>query len=371
MDQDESAINRNQPRESQNKPRELRIARDTGIGDSLPMGFRNVSITKDLVIKYGKTKGCAGCKYAAGEQSWFQGHSQHCRKRFLELSEEPGNEELKGKIDRALEKATRRYLDAESSGSGAKKIRTDVEHPGIGLSMPAPSAQVVSTPPAEAGTKRTASKQNTRTGSKVEPETKRSRDAMNLNPNIVHTPAGCPKRGEELQRKNDDENDSEIMQIEAFEFYSVPRVVPKLIGKYVKSGMSFDITHADSTGKCWNFALSSDREKARKHVSEKKPMFIIGSPPCDPFSIMQNLNSGKCDPLEQQRKIVAGRVHLQFCSELYQMQIESGRYYLHEHPTSARSWKERCIERIASHPTYNHTNSHVCISHENSGQKWQ
>ena len=112
VDQDESAINRNQPRESQNKPRELRIARDTGIGDSLPMGFRNVSITKDLVIKYGKTKGCAGCKYAAGEQSWFQGHSQHCRKRFLELSEEPGNEELKGKIDRALEKATRRYLDA-------------------------------------------------------------------------------------------------------------------------------------------------------------------------------------------------------------------------------------------------------------------
>ena len=127
------------------------------------MGFGSVSITKELVIRYGETKGCAGCRYAAGKQSWFQGHNQHCRKRFLDLSNEPGNGELKAKIDRALEKATRRWLDTDGAGgaSSSKKTRLDGDHPGIGHSaVVRPSPPPESMPQSETGTKRTASKQN-------------------------------------------------------------------------------------------------------------------------------------------------------------------------------------------------------------------
>ena len=35
-----------------------------------------------------------------------------------------------------------------------------------------------------------------------------------------------------------------------------------------------------------------------------------------------------------------GRRHLQFCLELYQLQIDQGRYVLHEHPAFASSWDE-------------------------------
>ena len=170
----------------------------------------------------------------------------------------------------------------------------------------------------------------------MEPEPKRSRDAMELQ-SYVNTPE---TPNEESQWKNINSGNLSnltLNNIEVCEFYSVPRVVPRLIGKHVKAGKSFDITHADEDGHIWDFTKSAMREKARRYVSEHKPLFIIGSPPCDPF-----LNT-KCDPIKQQQKVVAGRIHLAFCAELYQMQLSAGRYFLHEHPLTASSWKENCI----------------------------
>ena len=106
-------------------------------------------------------------------------------------------------------------------------------------------------------------------------------------------------------------------------FASSTRVVPHIIGKHVKAGNSFDITHADENVEIWDFTKSAMREKAHRYVNEKKPLFIIGSPPCDPFSTMQNLNHTKCDPIKQQQKMIAGRIHLAFCAELYQMQLNA------------------------------------------------
>ena len=55
-----------------------------------------------------------------------------------------------------------------------------------------------------------------------------------------------------------------------------------------------------SNGNHWDFRQSTHREKIRSYVRTHKPMWIIGSPPCDQWSIMQNLNNGKCDPVMQQ-----------------------------------------------------------------------
>ena len=141
----------------------------------------------------------------------------------------------------------------------------------------------------DAGIKRTASKQSTRSGSKLEPEPKRSRDAMELQDN-VNTPETLHEESQRKNIQNSNFNDLAVYNIEVCEFYSVPRVVPRLIGKHVKAGKSFDIMHADEDGHIWDFTKSDMREKARRYVSERKPLSIIGSPPCDPFSIMQNVN---------------------------------------------------------------------------------
>ena len=39
-------------------------------------------------------------------------------------------------------------------------------------------------------------------------------------------------------------------------------------------------------------------------------------------------------------------VHLRFVCELYQEQMDAGRYFLHEHPAGATSWGEECIEEL-------------------------
>ena len=114
-------------------------------------------------------------------------------------------------------------------------------------------------------------------------------------------------------------------------------VVPSVIGKHVKKGLSFDLNQSDQNGRKWYFTLSTDREEARQYVHKNKPMWIIGSPPCDQWSIMQNLNNRKREPEEINRKMIEARIHLAFCAELYKMQINGNRYYLHEHPTSASS----------------------------------
>ena len=91
------------------------------------MGFTNVRITKDLVVKYGPTKGCLGCKRALGEITYYQGHTDLCRKRFLELSNEAGNEDLKARLDQSFERATRKHLEREEfeeSDRREKKAKT-------------------------------------------------------------------------------------------------------------------------------------------------------------------------------------------------------------------------------------------------------
>ena len=60
---------------------------------------------------------------------------------------------------------------------------------------------------------------------------------------------------------------------------------------------------------------------------------------------LESEENGSC----QERKLIReGKTHLQFCMTLYKIQIENGMYFLHEHPYSASSWKEPCVEEVMS-----------------------
>ena len=101
----------------------------------------------------------------------------------------------------------------------------------------------------------------------------------------------------------------EINNIEICEFYSVPRIVPRAIGKYRNSGQSFDFLTYDKQGNPWDFTKKEMRDRTRAYVEFKKPMFIIGSPPCDQFSIMQDLNMHKGNPQYKQRQLIEAKIH--------------------------------------------------------------
>jgi hypothetical protein len=136
------------------------------------------------------------------------------------------------------------------------------------------------------------------------------------------------------------------MGVDVSEIYSPPRVVALAKRYGLREGFSLDLTTQDENGNPWDFEDPEQRAKAKALVLETKPWLLIGSPPCTFFSILQNWNHGKMDPEKYQRELRRAMTHLEFCIELYHIQIQHGRYFLHEHPNTATSWKTDCISRL-------------------------
>ena len=102
-----------------------------------------------------------------------------------------------------------------------------------------------------------------------------------------------------------------------------------------------------STG--WDFDKAENRRRAVEKIRADKPALVIGSPPCTVFSQLQRLNlsmqSQKWKDQYDIRRQQAIR-HVEFCVKLYKLQISEGRYFLHEHPDSATSWKLPGVEEL-------------------------
>ena len=116
----------------------------------------------------------------------------------------------------------------------------------------------------------------------------------------------------------------------------------------------------DERGKPWDFSAPEMRDKARKLVKSTKPMLLIGSPMCREWSVLQNLNRDRRCPAKYAQRMREARVHLAFVIELYKMQSDQGRYWLHEHPKSARSWKETNVVELLMRKDSILVEGHMC-----------
>jgi hypothetical protein len=137
------------------------------------------------------------------------------------------------------------------------------------------------------------------------------------------------------------------------EVYSAPRVTlaAKLLpGLGVLPGFALDLTTVNKQGHNWDFTQEAMRREAREIVETEEPMFLIGSPPCTQHCSWQLLNAQKFGwpEGEVERRMVAADVHLACMAELYLIQMNGGRYFLHENPESARSWERKSMAEIAS-----------------------
>ena len=117
-------------------------------------------------------------------------------------------------------------------------------------------------------------------------------------------------------------------------------------------GMAFDLTQNDpEDGQPWDFNVLEKAEKAKKWIQNHKPLLLIGSPMCSAFSQIQNINFSRMSPEDVDRVIEYGTRHLEFCIDLYRLQMRNGLYFLHEHPSTAKSWQHPGMQRIMSMPT--------------------
>ena len=115
----------------------------------------------------------------------------------------------------------------------------------------------------------------------------------------------------------------------------------------VKGLRSLDFACQKDDGSHWDFSKQSDRQEALRLIESDDPDWVIGSPPCTAFSLLNvGLNYPKMDKEEVRKRIKEGLVHLKFVCQLYRRQIRNGKFFLHEHPNSALSWKTKPILRM-------------------------
>ena len=107
-----------------------------------------------------------------------------------------------------------------------------------------------------------------------------------------------------------------------------------------------DLTTMDIDGCAWDFNQEKMRNRAVRRLLRDKPVVLVGSPMCVPFSTMNSINYSRMDTPEVEQRTDYGRTHLQFCARLYKLQVDGGRYFIHEHPQSASSWHEGCIQKL-------------------------
>ena len=85
-----------------------------------------------------------------------------------------------------------------------------------------------------------------------------------------------------------------------------------------------------------------DKDRVLREIAVRKPLVVVGSPPCQLFSTLQRFRKDKSSAKYQDayREAVG---YVNFCTEVYELQSKAGRFYLHEHPDQAESWQ---LERV-------------------------
>ena len=122
------------------------------------------------------------------------------------------------------------------------------------------------------------------------------------------------------------------------EIYSQPRICSEAAGQLyqgiaLKPGWSLDLTMKNpETNELWDLADRRTQDRVLRLVRETQPFCVVGSPPCTPFSQIQNINKRRRSPEIIKKEFEAGRRHILFCLKVYEIQLQSGRHFIHEHP---------------------------------------
>ena len=132
-------------------------------------------------------------------------------------------------------------------------------------------------------------------------------------------------------------NTNILNYVDVTEVYSPIRVNGHAANMGLKPRDSMDLV----TG--WDFSREDHRRMAKKRIEETKPNLLIGSPECRMFSALQILSPWSAEK-ESRRK--DAEAHVNFVCELYKQQIQENRWFLHEHPVGATSWRLKSVQNI-------------------------
>jgi len=150
------------------------------------------------------------------------------------------------------------------------------------------------------------------------------------------------------------------------EIFSQPRICQELDGRKfsgqtLRPGWSLDLTMRDpKTGEPWDLSRPEVQSRVIKLVRDTQPYFVIGSPPCTPFSPLQEISRSKRDPKVMAEELRRGKEHVNFCVKVYMIQIQAKRHFIHEHPEASTAWKNTDLVQLAMEPQVDATTLHMC-----------
>ncbi len=124
------------------------------------------------------------------------------------------------------------------------------------------------------------------------------------------------------------------------EVYSPPRIAEVARRKRISTGGSYDL----HTG--YDLRLDQDLKKMWKELREDEPELTICSPPCTPFSLLQELNFPKMI-LEAAIELVGeGLHHWSVAVRVCKWQHKRKKIFLLEHPRTSKAWQEEEVKSL-------------------------
>ena len=143
----------------------------------------------------------------------------------------------------------------------------------------------------------------------------------------------------------------DMSSVDVMEVFSPPRFTAAAPKFGLKPGIAVDLsTCRPSDGIGWDLLRPGDQAELDRIIEHDEPQLLTGSPRCDPFSVLQWLNKGRVPQEKIDRSLHEGRVGLKVACRAYKKQYDAGRFFLHEHPTYASSWKESCVAELLKLP---------------------
>ena len=110
--------------------------------------------------------------------------------------------------------------------------------------------------------------------------------------------------------------------------------------RQIHPGWSLDLTMVDPLDeKPWDLSQPDKVDRLFNLIDITIPYVLIGSPPCTAYSAPQYLNEGRRNPEQVKAELKEAREHIRTCCKAYERQYHNHRYFVHEHPLTARSWE--------------------------------
>ena len=152
----------------------------------------------------------------------------------------------------------------------------------------------------------------------------------------------------------------EITAVDVMEVYSPKRFTEAAARLKLKPGFAVDLCETKPDGTNWDLNNPEDVRLVHQLVDEEEPKLLTGSPPCHMFSVLQNISWHKISPEIRNKRMNEALHHLHTSCELYKKQYEAGRWFLHEAPWGAASWKDPEIQELASKPGVQKVRGPMC-----------